>query len=57
MKKLVFDNQKDWQKKIQEALWENRVTPKKAIGIFPFELVYGVEPSLPLPLELSICKL
>ena len=33
------------------------MTPKKAIGISPFELVYGTEANLPLPLELAIRKL
>ena len=27
------------------------------IGISPFELVYGTEANLPLPLELATCKL
>ena len=57
MKKLVSNNQKNWHKKLHEALWVDRVTPKKAIGIFLFIFVCGVEASLPLPLELSICKL
>ena len=55
--KLVSDNQKTWHKKIHEALWANRVTPKRAIGIFPFELVYETEGNLPLPLELATNKI
>ena len=31
--------------------------PKKAIGISSFELVYGTEANLPLPLELAMNKL
>ena len=38
-------------------MWANRVTPKRAIGISPFELVYGTEANLPLPLELATSKL
>lgn len=57
MKKLVLENQRHWHKKLHEALWVDRITPKRAIGISPFELVYGTEPSLPIPLELSVCKL
>ena len=57
VKKLVSDNQKTWHKKIHEALWADRVTPKRAIGISPFELVYGTEANLPLPLELATNKL
>ena len=33
------------------------MTPKRAIGISPFELVYGTEANLPLPLELATKKL
>jgi hypothetical protein len=56
-KKLVSDNKKSWHKKINDALWEDRTTPKRAIGISHFELVYGVEDNLPLPLELATSKL
>lgn len=38
-------------------LWEDRVTPKREIGISPFELVYGTEANLALPLELAMRKL
>ena len=33
------------------------MTPKRAIGISPFELVYRMEASLSLPLELATSKL
>ena len=42
---------------MHDALLADRPTPKRAIGISPFELVYGVEAVLPLPLELATCKL
>lgn len=32
--KLVLDSQKNWHKKINEALWADRVTPKRAIGVW-----------------------
>lgn len=57
LRKLVSNNQKKWHKKIHDALWVDKTPPKRAIGISPFELVYGVEASLPLPLEISTCKL
>ena len=53
----MLDNQKTWHKKTYEALWAYRVTPQREIGISPFELVYGVEANLPLPLELATNKL
>ena len=30
------------------ALWAGRVTIKKAIGCAPFDLVYGIQASIPL---------
>ena len=57
VKKPVSDSQKNWHKKIHEALWADRVTPKREIGVSPFKLVYGMEASLPLPLELATSKL
>ena len=57
LKKLVSDNQKRWHKKIHDALWLDRTTPKRVIEFTAFELVYGVESNLPLPLELATCKL
>lgn len=41
-KKLVFDNSLDWHKRLYEALWVDRSTPKRAIGMAPFELVYEI---------------
>lgn len=54
---MVSNIQRSWHKKIHDALWEDRATPKRAIDISPFELVYGVEANFPLPLELATCKL
>lgn len=42
MKKLVRENFKDWHKKLYEALWADHTSTKRAIGMSPFELVYGV---------------
>ncbi|XP_059066203.1 uncharacterized protein LOC131857548 [Cryptomeria japonica] len=57
MEKLVSENSKDWHKKLYEALWADRTTPKRTIGMSPFELVYGVGAQLSLPLELAASKL
>ena len=57
VKKLVSDNQKTSYKKIHEALWVDRVTPKREIGISPFELVYETKANLTVPLELATNKL
>lgn len=57
MKKLVDEKGKDWHKKLYKALWADRMSPKRAIGMTPFELVFGVEAQLSLPLELASAKL
>lgn len=36
MKKLVSENSKDWHKKLYEALWADRISTKRAIGMSPF---------------------
>lgn len=38
-------------------MWEDSSTPRMAIGISPFELVYVVEVGFPLPLELTTYNL
>lgn len=57
MKKLVSENYKDWHKKLYEDLWADRTSPKRAIGMSPFELVYGTGAQVALPLELTVTKL
>lgn len=57
MKNLMDDNPYEWHKKLFEALWADRTTLKRAIGMAPFELVYGIGAHVSLPLELSSAKL
>lgn len=57
MRKLVIENAKDWHKQLYEALWADKTSPKRAIGMTPFELAYGVKAQLSLPLELSSARL
>ncbi|XP_059067149.1 uncharacterized protein LOC131858135 [Cryptomeria japonica] len=57
MKKLVDGNAQNWPKKVYEALWADRITPKRAIRMAPFELVYGIGVKVSLPLELLAAKL
>jgi hypothetical protein len=41
LKKIVADNQRNWHSSLHNALWDDRVTPKEAIGNSPYFLVYG----------------
>jgi transposase InsO family protein len=55
-KKIVGDNKKSWDSKIKYALWVDRITKKYSIGKSPFELVYGMEVTLPVHLKIPIYR-
>jgi transposase InsO family protein len=52
IKKMVGDNKKSWDSKIKYALWDDRITKKDSTGKSPFELVYGMEVTLPVHLKI-----
>ena len=54
---MVSNNPQNWHKKPYVALWANQITPKRAIGMVPFELVYRIGAQVSFPLELSSTKL
>ena len=43
IKKLLKDNKRTWHKKVKYALWDDKIKTKGAIGMSPFQLVYGAE--------------
>ena len=47
LKKTVIENQRSWHSALPNALWADRVTPKSAIGVSLYTLVYGKESILP----------
>ena len=49
---LVGDNKKSWDNKIKYALWADKITKKKSTCKSPFELVYGLDVTLPVHLKL-----
>eukprot|EP00253_Pinus_taeda_P028011 PITA_28011 len=57
IKKLLEINKKGWHKKLVNALWADRVSQKKSIGMSPFELVYGTDTVFPTSLVVSVVKL
>ena len=57
IKKIVGDNKRSWDNKIKYALWADRITKKKATGKSPFELVYGLDVTLPVHLKLPTYQL
>lgn len=48
IKKMLGQNKKAWDSKLNLALWADRVIVKKSIGKSPYELVYGKRDRLPL---------
>jgi hypothetical protein len=57
LKKMVIDNQRNWHNQLYNALWDDRVTPKEAVGNSPYFLVYGQEAILPNGLYLPSLQL
>ena len=57
IKKIVGDNKKDWDIKIKLALWADKVTNKSSTRRSPFELVYGLDVTLPIHLKLPVYQL
>ena len=43
IKNLLEDNKRAWHTKLKYALWADRISTKKAIGMSPFQLVYGAK--------------
>ena len=43
IKKLLEDNKRAWNTKLKYDLWADRISTKRAIGMSPFQLVYGTE--------------
>ena len=57
IKKLLEDNKKSWHTKLIHALWADRLTLKKSIGMSPFQLVYGTDAIFPNSLGVPVMKL
>ena len=51
IKKTLERNQRSWHEKLKSALWVDRITPKRSIGMPPYTLVYGKEVRLPISVE------
>jgi hypothetical protein len=56
IKKLLEDNKKTWDSKLKFALWDDRITTKRSLGVSSFHLVYGVEAIFPTHLSLPVEK-
>jgi hypothetical protein len=56
IKRLLEDNERAWDSKLEFSLWADWVTTKGSLGISPFQLVYGTEAVFPTQLALSVEK-
>jgi len=57
IKKLLETNKKGYHKKLVNALWTERVSQKKSIGMSPFEIVYGIDTVFLTSLAVPVVKL
>lgn len=57
IKKILEDNKKSWHNKLIYALWADRFTTKKSIGMSPFQLVYGRDAVFPYSMGVSVMKI
>ena len=57
IKKILEDNKQSWHNKLIYALWANRLTTKKSIGMSPFELVYGIDAIFLSSMALPVMKI
>ncbi|XP_059070529.1 uncharacterized protein LOC131860171 [Cryptomeria japonica] len=57
IRKLFDERQWTWHKALYDVLWADRITPKRAIGMSPFQLLYGLNVEIPITLELLVLKL
>ena len=57
IKKVLTENKKPWHIHLKYALWDNRISTKRSIGISPFQMVYGTDVILPINLALPVMKL
>ena len=57
IKILLEENKKSWHNKLINALWDDRLTTKKSIGMSPYQLVYGMDVVFPSSLGVPVMKL
>ena len=54
---MIEDNKKSWHNRLVNALWADRLTTKKSIGMSPYQLVYGMDAIFPSSLGVPIMKI
>ena len=54
--KIVSRSKIDWELKLHSTLWAYRVAYKMAIGMTPFNMVYGLDAILPMEFLVSTLR-
>jgi hypothetical protein len=54
---MLQENMKSWHNKLVHALWADRLTTKRSIGMSPYQLVYGIDFVFPTSLGVPVMKL
>eukprot|EP00253_Pinus_taeda_P026870 PITA_26870 len=57
IKKFLEINKKGWHKKLVNALWADKVSQKKSIGMSSFKLMYGTDTVFPTSLVVLVVEL
>ena len=57
IKKLLEESKRAWHTKLKYALWADRISTNRAIGMSLFQLVYGDEVVFPASLGVPVMKL
>jgi len=57
LKRIIDETQRDYDKKLNLALWVDRVTYKSFVKNYPYILVYGERAILPSHIELPTLQL
>ena len=53
LRKIVNENQTDWDTKVSSALWAYRTSFKTNVQATPFYLAYGLEAVMPVEFQIS----
>ena len=57
LRKIVNENQTNWDTKLQSALWAYRTTYKTSIRTTPFRLAFGLEAVMPIEFQIPSLRI
>ena len=57
LRKIIYSNRTDWDRKLQSALWAYRTSFKTSIGSTPFRLAFGLEAVMPIEFKIPTVRI